>query len=75
MVNNYKKYYKKSRPTRTLESKRTTTPDAFPGKIKGSKDNYADGTKGIFVKSIKGRKGIKFIEKGVESAVEAFLSI
>ena len=60
--------------TSTSTTKRTPTPDAFPGKIKGSKSELPDGTKGIFTKTVKGRKGLEFIQKGVENAVEAFLS-
>jgi len=62
-------------PTKDLlkrSSAKTVGPNSFPGRIFGSA-KHKDGTKGLFVKSIKGQKGKFFVEKGLRAATEEFL--
>lgn len=42
---------------------------SFPGHVKKSKSGYSDGTTGLFTQSIKGMKGINFIEKAMDQTI------
>lgn len=53
---------------RAQQAFKKTHVNSFPGRIKNS-ENYPDGTVGRFVQSVKGHKGIDFVDKAIKQTL------